>query len=297
MFYGEYCSLAILALISGICITLIFLILTTKKIYLKYPDLFCIMLFIILISATVSLNRYNLGLTTALGSRYTIYSSLLLVAIYISALLEYKLFTNYIRKSGIIIGISLYLLWLPNSLKILNNEYEILTTKLKITSNILDYDILKLAIKNKIFYPLKAIYNNLPMALPVDNQTLYHPGYDGHIDYITYYNGIIIIQGWGIIKNGYELPQTAIAKIDNDYYPINYGKLIRPDVVNYFNNPRLLNCGYDINIYASDFKKNKTNNNIINISIILVAKSGNKFYPGPPIKVDLNNLNHIKIIP
>ena len=316
MIYGNYDVLTILALMSGLILFLVFLFLTIRRIYLKQPELYCIMLFIISIAGVASITRFHEGIMSAFGSRYTIYTGLFLVSIYITILLEFKNQQNIITKYGSVIAILIYLLWLPNGITCLNTRYNNLNQKLMTTTINQDYKILNQAVNNKIFFPLPNIAQNLPYNLPLNNGQLYKSGYDGSIDYLNYTNGRLLGIGWGIIKYSPDLPVTAILKIDRNYYPLNYGEIIRPDVVKNKNNQAYLKCGYKFTLNIHDllnrclscsqpfgaeyYNPNNTNNNqsvyVRELSIILVDQNRHIFYPSPCIKINLSDLNHIKFL-
>ena len=316
MFYGNCDILTNLALMSGLLLFIVFLFLTYKKTYLKQPELYCIMLFIIFIAGGASVTRFHEGIMSASGSRYTIYTGLFLVTIYITILLEFKNQQNIITKYGSVIAIFIYLLWLPNGITCLNTRYNNLNQKLMTTTIDQGYNILHQAVQNKIFFPLPNIAQNLPYNLPLNNGQLYKNGYDGNIDYLNYTNGRMIGIGWGVIRNSPDLPVTAILKIDRNYYPLNYGEIIRPDVVKNKKNKAYLKCGYKFTLNIHDllnrclscaqpfgaeyYNPKNTNNNqpvyVRELSIILVDQNRHIFYPSPCIKINLSDLNHIKFL-
>ncbi|WP_287005437.1 hypothetical protein, partial [Desulfurella sp.] len=122
------------------------------------------MFFIVSTAAAAGLSRVSMGVSEATSSRYTIYSLVFLVSLYILFISQNKssLYRHIVFTIASIISLTIFLYWIPNGIASLKYRDNLLNSSLVYPSEQRAINILETSMKLGVFFPTSQTYKYLP---------------------------------------------------------------------------------------------------------------------------------------
>jgi hypothetical protein len=274
MFLGNMIHTSVGAFVLGILLLCTTCFLFLRK-YIRFDSwIFIALTFLIATGAADGLSRISLGMNVSLSSRYTTFSALLIVSLYIAIASYQKNGKRRVMVTilGLMLSVVSYLLWFTSGILDLATTQGIMESQLVYPLQSRAYSILQDAMDKKIFFPIARIYSNLPSNLPLHSKCLYHKGYFGHVDFLSVTGGTLHIKGWAALQKQHIPAETVIINVDGKYYPSWYN-IPRPDVAKYFNQNSYLYTGYKSTIALP-----ANVHGMCHVSVIVVNLTRHRFY-------------------
>jgi len=304
-FLGGITGSKISSFIYGVILSVFLVILNVK--YYKNATKILFFLLIILTAAAAGLDRISLGVIEATSSRYTIYSIILSVVLYICFMSQVKsiVFRKTFFIISLILSLAIFFYWIPNGIAQLRNKDALLQSSLVYPSAQRATKILQTSAKLGTFMPIAQVYKFLPsyyaFAIKLSQNTKYY------IESITLNNNkplyslaqnptqpteitvtksnkddFIQISGWAVDSIAKNEDRGVIAVIDNKYfYPFQTGNQ-RPDVSKAFNN-----INYEYSGFSGSIPLNELNPGKHTLILRIINYDETGYYESKPIELNI----------